>query len=45
MLNSGTNLAFNVAIVNENDHQNRLRIEKLPLWTKIEAFGDQLFTN
>ena len=36
------NFYFTVAIVKEKNYQNKLKIEKLPFWTKFEALGDQL---
>ena len=32
-------------MITKNGPQNRLKIEKLPFWTKFQAFGDRFFKN
>ena len=43
--NSGFYFTFTCCYGNQKSRQNRLKIEKLPFYAKIEAFGDRFFKN
>ena len=42
MLKSGIDLIFTVAMVTKNGCQNRLKMEKLPFWSKFKTFDREI---